>query len=65
LRSIFAFRPDAACVAAMPAIVKVHVTGAWLLVLLIPFTRLAHMLVAPLPYLFRKPQVSRWHVAGS
>jgi respiratory nitrate reductase gamma subunit len=65
LRSIFAFRPDATYVAAMPAIVKVHVTGAWLLVLLIPFTRLAHMLVAPLPHVFRKPQVSRWHVARS
>ena len=65
LRSVFAFRPDAAYIAAMPAIVKIHVTGAWLLALLIPFTRLAHMLVAPLPYLFRKPQVSRWHIARS
>jgi NNP family nitrate/nitrite transporter-like MFS transporter len=65
LRSIFTFRPDAAYVAAMPLIVKLHVTGAWLLVLVIPFTRLAHMLVAPLPYLFRKPQVARWNVARS
>ncbi len=65
LRSVLAFRPDAAYVAAMPAIVKVHMTGAWLLVLLIPFTRLAHMLVAPLPYLSRKPLVARWHVARS
>jgi len=63
LRSIFAFHPDGAYIAAMPAIVKVHVTGAWLLVLAIPFTRLAHMLVAPLTYLFRKPQVSRSRVA--
>lgn len=65
LHSIFTFRPDAAYVAAMPLIVKLHVTGAWLLVLAIPFTRLAHMLVAPLPYLFRKPQVMRWNVARS
>lgn len=65
LRSIFSFRPDAAYVAAMPLIVKFHVTGAWLLVLAIPFTRLAHMLVAPLPHLFRKPQVARWQVARS
>ena len=65
LRSVFAFHPDGAYVAAMPAIVKVHVTGAWLLVLAIPFTRLAHMLVAPLTYVFRKPQVSRWRVARS
>jgi nitrate reductase gamma subunit len=63
LRSIFTFRPDAAYVAAMPFLVKVHVTGAWLLVLLIPFTRLAHMLVAPLSYIVRKPQVVRWNVA--
>ena len=65
LRSIFAFHPDGTYIAAMPAIVKLHVTGAWLLVLAIPFTRLAHMLVAPLPYLFRKPQVARWQVARS
>ncbi len=65
LRSVFSLHPDGAYVAAMPAIVKAHVTGAWLLVLLIPFTRLAHVLVAPLPYLFRKPQVSRWHIARS
>ncbi len=65
LRSIFEFRPDAAYVAAMPWIVKLHITGAWLLVLAIPFTRLAHMLVAPIPYLFRKPQVARWNVPRS
>jgi NNP family nitrate/nitrite transporter-like MFS transporter len=65
LRSIVAFHPDGTYIAAMPAIVKVHVTGAWLLVLAIPFTRLAHMLVAPLAYIFRKPQVSRWRVARS
>jgi len=65
LRSIFAFHPDGSYIAAMPAIVKVHVTGAWLLVLAIPFTRLAHMLVAPIVYVFRKPQVSRWRVARS
>jgi MFS transporter, NNP family, nitrate/nitrite transporter len=65
LKSIFEFRPDASYVAAMPVVVKLHVTGAWLLVLAIPFTRLAHMLVAPLPYLFRKPQVARWNVARS
>lgn len=65
LRSVFEFRPDASYVAAMPLVVKLHVTAAWLLVLAIPFTRLAHMLVAPLPYLFRKPQVARWNVARS
>ncbi len=63
LRSVFAFRPDSGYVAAMPGIVKIHMTGAWLIVLLIPFTRLAHMLVAPLPYLYRKSQLSRWYVA--
>lgn len=65
LRSVFEFRPDAAYVAAMPLIVKLHVTGAWFLVLAIPFTRLAHMLVAPLPYLVRRPQVARWNAARS
>lgn len=65
LRSVFELRPDATYVAAMPLVVKLHVIGAWLMVLAIPFTRLAHMLVAPFPYLFRKPQVARWNVAHS
>ncbi|HUI84308.1 MAG TPA: respiratory nitrate reductase subunit gamma [Candidatus Binatia bacterium] len=65
LRSILGFRPDASYIAPMPLLVKLHVTCAWLLVLAIPFTRLAHMLVAPLPYLFRKPQVARWQFRRS
>ncbi len=40
-----------------------HLVGspAITIVLLFPFTRLVHMLVAPLPYLWRKPEVVRWY----
>ncbi len=61
LWSIFKLRPDVSYLATMPLVVKVHMVNAWLIILLFPFTRLVHMLVAPLPYLWRKPEVVRWY----
>lgn len=61
LWSLFAFRPDAAYLATLPLAVKVHIVNAWLIVAIFPFTRLVHLLVAPLPYLWRKPEVVRWY----
>jgi nitrate reductase gamma subunit len=61
LWSLFWLRPDPGAVAAMPVGVKLHFAGAFLLVGLTPFTRLVHVLVAPVPYLWRKPQVVRWY----
>lgn len=61
LRSIATLSPEPQWVAAMPALVKVHVTGLWALLLVFPFTRLVHVLVVPNPYLWRRPQVVRWH----
>jgi nitrate reductase gamma subunit len=61
LWSVFTFRPDVAVVGAMPWLVKLHIINAWLLVALAPFSRLIHVLVAPLPYLWRRPQVVRWY----
>jgi len=48
----------------MPFIVKFHVVNGWLIVGFFPFTRLVHALVAPLPYLWRKPQLVRWYGIG-
>jgi nitrate reductase gamma subunit len=61
LRSIFFFRPDMSYLATMPLAVRLHMVNAWLIVGLFPFTRLVHVLVAPFPYLWRKPQVVRWY----
>ena len=61
LRSLFLLRPDVSYLATMPLAVKLHMVNAWLVIMVVPFTRLVHMLVAPLPYLWRKPEVVRWY----
>jgi len=60
LRSLFTLQPDVQLIAGFPHIVKVHIVSAFLLIGLFPFTRLVHILVAPLPYFWRRPQVVRW-----
>jgi len=61
LWSLLGMNPDIAAMAAMPAMVKIHVVNAYVLIGFFPFTRLVHVLVAPNPYLWRKPQVVRWY----
>lgn len=61
LWSVFLFRPDVSVMGVMPWLVQLHVINAWLLVGFAPFSRLIHILVAPLPYLWRRPQVVRWY----
>lgn len=61
LWSLFTFRPDPGYLATLPLPVKLHIVNAWLIVAVFPFTRLVHLLVAPLPYLWRKPEVVRWY----
>jgi nitrate reductase gamma subunit len=60
LWSIFTFQPDVVNVAALPWVVKIHILTAWSLVAIFSFTRLVHILVAPLPYLWRPHQVVIW-----
>jgi nitrate reductase gamma subunit len=61
LWSILQLNPDIAYVAPLPIMVKLHIIGAYAVVLLFPFTRLVHVLVVPNPYLWRKPQMVRWY----
>lgn len=61
LWSIFTFSPDIAAVAATPLLIQLHIIGAFLIILLIPFSRLVHFLVAPLHYIVRPYQVVRWN----
>lgn len=61
LRSLATLSPETSAVFAMPWIVKLHVVGAFAILFMIPFTRLAHVIVAPLNYLVRPYQQVIWY----
>lgn len=61
LRSVFLFRPDLEIVSGLPLVAKLHLVGAWVLLAGFSFTRLVHVLVAPVPYLWRPLQVVIWN----
>jgi len=47
-------------IANLPWAFKIHALNAFVLVALVPYTRLAHIFVAPVEYLWRLPQVVIW-----
>lgn len=61
LWSIVKLNPQIEAVKTMPHVIQLHIVGAYLILLLIPFSRLVHFLVAPLHYLFRPYQVVMWN----
>lgn len=61
LRGLFIFQPRPELMADFPLVIQAHVVGAFLLVLIFPFTRLPHMLLLPLQYLFRPFQKVVWN----
>lgn len=61
LRSIFALNPQIDAVSALPWLIQIHIFSAFFIVLLIPFTRFMHFLVAPIDYLWRSYQVVIWN----
>jgi len=61
LWSIFLLEPNMDAVVAMPLVIQLHIVGAYLIVLLFPFSRLMHALVAPLDYLWRPYQLVIWN----
>ena len=63
LRSIFLFQPDVARMAEMPLSVKLQVVGAFVFFAAFSYTRLVHVLVAPVPYLWRPLQLAIWNRA--
>lgn len=65
LWSLLKFRPDVAYLAGLSWLVKSHVVNAFLLLWIFPFSRLAHVLVMPTPYLWRRTQVVRWNSTGT
>lgn len=61
LWSVTTLNPNMAVVSVMPVMVKLHIINAFVVIGFFPFTRLVHVLVAPNPYLWRRPQVVRWY----
>jgi nitrate reductase gamma subunit len=61
LWSILRFHPDVAAMAALPLAAKAHAVGAFVLIGVFPFTRLMHVITVPAAYLWRRPQLVRWH----
>lgn len=61
LTSLVALNPEIAAVSAMPLVIKLHIIGAFVILGIFPFTRLVHMLVAPLHYINRPYQRVMWY----
>lgn len=61
LKSIFTFSPNIDAVVMLPFIIQLHIILAFVIFLIIPFTRLVHLLVYPLSYLWRPYQKVIWY----
>ncbi|MGE5113749.1 MAG: respiratory nitrate reductase subunit gamma [Acidobacteriaceae bacterium] len=59
--SVFKFNPNVSYLTTLPWAIKLHIINAWLIIGFFAFTRLVHVIVAPFPYLWRKPEVVRWY----
>ncbi|MBW1833086.1 MAG: respiratory nitrate reductase subunit gamma, partial [Deltaproteobacteria bacterium] len=57
LWSLLAFNPQPDAVFALPWVIKLHIVGAFLILFMVPFTRLVHLVVMPLHYIVRPYQV--------
>jgi NNP family nitrate/nitrite transporter-like MFS transporter len=63
LASLFSLAPRVDHAAMLPGIVKFHALGAFVLLALLPFSRLVHALAVPIGYLWRPFQVVVWNRA--
>lgn len=61
LWSILALNPDVALISNLPFLVQFHVIGAFVILALLPFTRLVHLLSLPYSYLWRPYQLVIWN----
>ena len=61
LWSLVKLAPETEAIFALPLVIKLHVVGAFLILFVVPFTRLAHFIVAPLDYLVRPYQQVGWN----
>ena len=61
LWSILQLNPRIEAVSALPLVIKLHVVGAFVILGMVPFTRLVHFLVAPFHYTWRGYQQVIWY----
>jgi nitrate reductase gamma subunit len=61
LFSLARLDPQTQYVTSLPWAVKLHMLGGFLLIALFPFTRLVHVVVVPIAYLWRPYQVVIWN----
>lgn len=61
LRSLFLLAPDLKTIAPLPLAVRLHIVNAFVFLGILPFSRLVHMLVIPIHYLWRPYQVVIWN----
>ncbi len=59
--SLVRLHPDMSTVAALPPLVKFHMCGGFVVILLFPFSRLVHLVMFPFYYLWRPYQVVIWY----
>jgi nitrate reductase gamma subunit len=60
LWSVVSFNPQLGYVADLPLVFKLHAAGAFLIVAVLPFTKLVHMLYLPVDFLKDPPILYRW-----
>ncbi len=61
LWSLVKLNPQIAAVSNMPLVIQLHVVLAFVIIVVFPFTRLVHILVAPLHYIGRPYQRVMWN----
>ncbi|MBI4247695.1 MAG: respiratory nitrate reductase subunit gamma [Candidatus Rokubacteria bacterium] len=61
LLSLVTLAPRVEYVTALPWVVKLHMLGGFVLLAIFPFTRLVHVVVPPVSYLWRPWQVVIWN----
>jgi nitrate reductase gamma subunit len=58
--SLATFNPQIDYMADFPLVLKLHAAGAFLIVALVPFTKLVHLLYLPISFLKDPPILYRW-----
>ncbi len=61
LWSLVKLAPETGPVFALPWVIKLHIVGAFAILLMAPFSRLVHFVVAPLHYIVRPYQQVMWN----
>lgn len=62
--SLLTFNPQIEYLVDFPLVFKLHAAGAFLIVALLPFTKLVHLLYLPVRFLMDPPILYRWRSRG-